>query len=82
MVNACVAKNASVEINFKSKSPRLFFWEVKREIDCGISGIRTRGLRACLQGGGGPQVGEVTRLGGGNPPVHIFSNFNLITFTC
>ena len=24
---------------------------------------RTR-LRACLRGGGGPQVGEVTRLGG------------------
>ena len=30
-----------------------------------------RYLRACLHGGGGPQVGEVTHLGGGNPPVHI-----------
>ena len=36
-------------------------------------------LWACLQGGGGPQVGEVTRLG--NPPVHIISHFNWITFT-
>ena len=26
--------------------------------------ISTPRLRACLQGGGGPQVGEVTRLGG------------------
>ena len=32
-------------------------------------------LRACLHGGGGP-------LGGwGNPPVHIMSHFDLITFT-
>ena len=40
-------------------------------------------LRACLHGGGGPQVGEVTCLrgGGGNPPVAIMSHFNLITFT-
>ena len=37
-------------------------------------------LRACLHGGGGPQVGEVTRFGG-YPPVHIISHFNLITFT-
>ena len=29
-----------------------------------------------LQGGGGPQVGEVY-----NSPVHIISFFNLITFT-
>ena len=37
--------------------------------------------RACLPGGGGPQAGEVTRLSGvGNPPVHIISHFNLITF--
>ena len=29
-------------------------------------------LRACLRGGGGPQISEVTRLGGGknNPPLH------------
>ena len=29
-------------------------------------------LRACLHGGGGPQVGEVTRLGGVKkyPPLH------------
>ena len=38
-------------------------------------------IRACLHGGKGPQVGEVTRLDGGNPPVHIISHFNLITFT-
>ena len=25
---------------------------------------QARSLRACLHGGGGPQVGEVTRLGG------------------
>ena len=25
---------------------------------------KTRSLRACLRGGGGPQVGEVTRFGG------------------
>ena len=31
-------------------------------------------LRACLHGGGGPQVGEVARLGGGNPHVHIISH--------
>ena len=32
---------------------------------------------------GDPQVGEVTPLGrwSGNPPVHIISHFNLITFT-
>ena len=39
-------------------------------------------LRACLHGDGGPQVGEVTGLGGDNPPFHIISHFNLITFTC
>ena len=33
---------------------------------------------ACLHGGGGPQVGEVTRLGWVTPPVHIISHFNLI----
>ena len=39
-------------------------------------------VRACLHGGGGPQVGEVTCFNGwGNPPVHIISPFNLITFT-
>ena len=43
-------------------------------------------VRACLHGGGGPQVGEVTRFNRwgnplGNPPVHIISHFNLITFT-
>ena len=32
-------------------------------------------------GGGAPQVDEVTCLGGRNPPVHIISHFNLITFT-
>ena len=26
--------------------------------------MNIRSLRACLHGGGGPQVGEVTRLGG------------------
>ena len=31
-------------------------------------------LRACLHRNGGPQVGEVTRFGGGNPPVHITSH--------
>ena len=33
-------------------------------------------LRARLQGGGGPQDGEVTRLS-----IRIISHFNLITFT-
>ena len=38
-------------------------------------------LRAILHSsGGGSQVGEVTRLGGGNPPVHTISPFNLMTF--
>ena len=38
-------------------------------------------IKACLHGDGEPQAGEVTRLGGvGNPPVHIISHFNLITF--
>ena len=27
-------------------------------------GFFKRSLRACLHGGGGPQIGEVTRLGG------------------
>ena len=27
-------------------------------------GLFKRSLRACLHGGGGPQIGEVTRLGG------------------
>ena len=39
-------------------------------------------LRACLHGVGGPRVGEVTGLGGDNPPFRIISHFNLITFTC
>ena len=30
--------------------------------------------------GGGSQVGEVSRLGEGNPPVHTISPFNLMTF--
>ena len=38
-------------------------------------------FRACLHGGEGPQVGEVTPFGWGNPPVHIISQFKLITFT-
>ena len=38
-------------------------------------------IRACLHGGGASRVVEVTRLGGGNPPVHIISHFSLITFT-
>ena len=37
-------------------------------------------IRACLHGGGGPQLGEVPALVG-NLPVHIISHFNLITFT-
>ena len=38
-------------------------------------------LKACLHGGGGPQVGEVTRFGGvTHPAVHIISHFNFITF--
>ena len=37
-------------------------------------------IRACLHGVEGPQLGEVTRLGGViNPPVHIISHFNLVT---
>ena len=38
-------------------------------------------LRACLHGGGGPQVGEVTFLGGVTrlSVVRIISHFNLIT---
>ena len=36
-------------------------------------------LRACLHGGGGPQVGEVTHLGGVTRLYRI-SHFNLITF--
>ena len=37
-------------------------------------------FKACLHGGVGPQVREVTCLRWGNPPDHI-SHFNLITFT-
>ena len=36
-------------------------------------------VRACLHGGGGPQVGGKPRWG--NPPVHIISYIILITFT-
>ena len=32
-------------------------------------------VRACLHGGGGPPVRS------GNPPVHVMSQFNLLTFT-
>ena len=38
-------------------------------------------FKACLHGGVGPQVREVTCLRWGNPPDHIISHFNLITFT-
>ena len=33
-----------------------------------------------LHGGGGPQVGEVARLGGVNRLSNIISHFNFITF--
>ena len=36
-------------------------------------------VRACLHGGGGPQVGGKPRWG--NTPVHIISYIILITFT-
>ena len=35
----------------------VFFWKT-------MTSHENQGLRACLHGGGGPQVGEVTRLGG------------------
>ena len=38
-----------------------------------MKGCSFDNLRACLHGSGGPQVGEVTRLGGvkkNNPPLH------------
>ena len=40
-------------------------------------------LRACLHGGGGPQVGGdvYNPLWLGNPTVNTISHFNLITFT-
>ena len=37
-------------------------------------------IKACLQGGGGPEVVKVTRWGGVTSPVHIISYFNLITY--
>ena len=43
--------------------------------------LRLLELRACLYGGRGPRVGEVTHLGGVTPPVSRISYFNLITFT-
>ena len=57
------------------------------QLRCG-SGTEGRGrittfcpeYRACLHGGGGSQVGEVTRLGG-VMSVHIISYFFLIMFT-
>ena len=33
--------------------------------------LTEQSIKACLHVVGGPQVGEVTRLAGGNPPVHI-----------
>ena len=35
--------------------------------------LRTCMFRACLHRGGGPQIGEVIRLGGikNNPPLHV-----------
>ena len=40
--------------------------EVIKETSCSniFFNVACRQLRACLHGGGGPQVGEVTRLGG------------------
>ena len=38
-------------------------------------------FRACLHGGGVPQIGEVTHLGGVTR-LSIISDFNVITFTC
>ena len=38
-------------------------------------------IRGCLHGGGGPQVGEVTRLGVVTQIFHMISHFNLIKFT-
>ena len=47
-----------------------------------IQKIIKTSLRACFHAGGGPQVGEITRVREGNPPVHIISHkdLNLITF--
>ena len=46
-----------------------FFYSIEFQI---TSAAVTLLLRACLHGGGGPQVGEVTCLGGvkNNPPLH------------
>ena len=37
-------------------------------------------IKACLQGGGGPEVVKVSRWGGVTSLVHIISYFNLITY--
>ena len=49
----------------------IFTWVVKSDLLNGVKlkhvltmGDKSPGIRACLHGGGGPQVGEVTRLGG------------------
>ena len=38
-------------------------------------------LRSCLHGGGGPQVGEVTRLVGTTRLTKLITHHNLIQFT-
>ena len=48
-------KNKSVKLSFVTKNSKHLV---------GTSGDDLPALRACLHGGGGPQVGEVTRLGG------------------
>ena len=39
----------------------------------GFRNVNLFHFRACLHGGGGPQVSEVTHF---NPPVHIISYYN------
>ena len=47
------------------------------------NGKNTKGFRACLHGGRGPQIGEVTRYRWSNPPVHIISHMiGGVTRTC
>ena len=41
-------------------------------LEAHVEGVRPR---TRLHGGGGPHVGEVTRVIGSNPPLHVISYF-------
>ena len=79
-------KSLETRINFdlSSQSPEIFDKIILDRIYVVLFRVvrfSKTSFRACLHGGGGPQVGEVTHLSGATRLVHTISYFIFITFT-